>query len=422
MNKIASEERVTKGEQLDPDVVNILGEVLWHTATLDASIEQVSQAHLHEIVKYAKCHFPNVERKQVRFLEVAAYAHITGYLLAQQHGWNITLSDISVETLAIGERQAQLSGLSSDQVRRIASDFHDLPFPDGAFEIVYIASALHHTLRWKTVLNELRRVTAPGGILILQNEPCRRHFCFYKFPTNRPDRYRPIETELLRLGIINTIAEPFPGSRPETLFGMIENQQMPLPEILRILRSEGTVEYLNINSLSCMSEFDTEILTTMRTTGSAAYTLRRELLARLESAQKTITSTDTAMGYRLPSQSEVADMAESMARLLETLPERGSTEYEIAVADLFGGSLTAVMRKSARTLSAVQPDRLRFANGERKGVVRAAEHGRWVGIHHKPAGIARPYGSYFVHWSKATGHWRVVSEAYVTLGCRGPGC
>ena len=60
--------------------------------------------------------------------------------------------------------------------------------------------------------------------------------------------------------------------------------------------------------------------------------------------------------------------------------------------------------------------------GERKGVVRAAEHGRWVGIHHKPAGIARPFGSYFVHWSKATGHWRVVSEAYVTLGCRGPGC
>ena len=60
--------------------------------------------------------------------------------------------------------------------------------------------------------------------------------------------------------------------------------------------------------------------------------------------------------------------------------------------------------------------------GERKGVLRAAELGRWEGFDHKAAGVSRPYGSYFVHWSKATGQWRVVSETYVTLGCHGPGC
>ena len=60
--------------------------------------------------------------------------------------------------------------------------------------------------------------------------------------------------------------------------------------------------------------------------------------------------------------------------------------------------------------------------GERKGVLRAAELGRWEGLDHKAAGVARPYGSYFVHWTKASGQWRVVSETYVTLGCRGPGC
>ena len=60
--------------------------------------------------------------------------------------------------------------------------------------------------------------------------------------------------------------------------------------------------------------------------------------------------------------------------------------------------------------------------GERKGVRRAAEIGRWEGINRKTAGMSRPFGRYFVHWSKATGHWRVVSETYVTLGCRGPGC
>jgi ketosteroid isomerase-like protein len=60
--------------------------------------------------------------------------------------------------------------------------------------------------------------------------------------------------------------------------------------------------------------------------------------------------------------------------------------------------------------------------GERKGVFRAAEGGTWEGTFHLPAGDAHPFGRYFVHWSKASGQWRMVSESYVTLGCRGPGC
>ena len=60
--------------------------------------------------------------------------------------------------------------------------------------------------------------------------------------------------------------------------------------------------------------------------------------------------------------------------------------------------------------------------GLRTGVLRAAESGRWEGINHKPAGESRPFGRYFVHWTKASGAWRAVSETYVTLGCRGPGC
>lgn len=60
--------------------------------------------------------------------------------------------------------------------------------------------------------------------------------------------------------------------------------------------------------------------------------------------------------------------------------------------------------------------------GERKGVLRAAELGRWEGINRNAAGVSRPFGRYFVHWSKASGLWRTVSETYVTLGCRGPGC
>jgi ketosteroid isomerase-like protein len=60
--------------------------------------------------------------------------------------------------------------------------------------------------------------------------------------------------------------------------------------------------------------------------------------------------------------------------------------------------------------------------GERKGVLRAAESGLWEGVDRKPAGESRPFGRYFAHWSKVSGRWLVVSETYVTLGCRGIGC
>ena len=368
MSEPSGEGIVSSTGALDADVVNILGEVLWHTTTSDPSIVQVSQEHLREVVSYAKPYLPINERKSVRFLEVAAYAHITGYLLAHEYDWNVTLSDISVQTLALGARQAQLGGLDSGRVRRVAVDFHDLPFPDGSFEIVYIASALHHTLRWQTVLKELQRVTTPGGLLILQNEPCRRHFCFHKFPTNRPGAYRPLEAELQRHGLLQTVAEPYPGSRPETLFGMIENQKMPLPEILQILSSEGTIESLSINSSICLSRFDNSLLAASRNVERTANMITSELLPRLDKARDLLTATDTALGYCLPTLAEVTEMAQSMARRLETLPKSGSQQYEIAVADLFGGSITAVLRKSMRTSDARQPDQLRWSNGERNGV------------------------------------------------------
>jgi ketosteroid isomerase-like protein len=60
--------------------------------------------------------------------------------------------------------------------------------------------------------------------------------------------------------------------------------------------------------------------------------------------------------------------------------------------------------------------------GNRKGVLRAAELGRWEGFRSTAAGESRAYGRYFAHWSKASGRWRLVSDTYVTLGCRGSGC
>ena len=58
--------------------------------------------------------------------------------------------------------------------------------------------------------------------------------------------------------------------------------------------------------------------------------------------------------------------------------------------------------------------------GEQGGIWRAAETGTWVCTGAAPE--AEMHGSYFAHWSRRSGAWRVVSDNYVTLGCRGRGC
>ena len=60
--------------------------------------------------------------------------------------------------------------------------------------------------------------------------------------------------------------------------------------------------------------------------------------------------------------------------------------------------------------------------GESADEVRAAERGQWTCPKSTVAGEAVYHGVYFAHWRKKAGHWRVVSDNYVRLGCRGSGC
>ena len=93
------------------------------------------------------------------------------------------------------------------------------------------------------------------------------------------------------------------------------------------------------------------------------------LLARMEKACKLLTAADTAMGYNFPSSAEVAEMAQRTADCLEVFPKPGSQHYKIAVAELFGGSVTAVLRKSANTVPAKHPKQLCYYHGRRKDVI-----------------------------------------------------
>ena len=93
-------------------------------------------------------------------------------------------------------------------------------------------------------------------------------------------------------------------------------------------------------------------------------------------------------------------------------------------AAIFGGGRIIRSKDEMRRLWTARPQRCtrnprRVEIGTIDGL-RAAESGEWRCDSSEPAAVFS--GSYFAHWSKQSGTWRVVSDTYVTLGCRGENC
>lgn len=81
-----------------------------------------------------------------------------------ERGLAVTGADLTPEMLAVAraaERERQLE----QPIRWVAADAARLPLPDHAFEIVVCRRAAHHFPDLARVLQECRRVLAPGGRL-----------------------------------------------------------------------------------------------------------------------------------------------------------------------------------------------------------------------------------------------------------------
>ena len=311
-------------------VQSVLGEVLWHAVTVDPTLLSISEHHFREISRVIGAYLPRFgaparwndvlfgrARRQNKLLEVASYAHVTGYKVTREFNADVTLTDISVETLALGARVAAENGLPLERVSRIACDFHDLPFEDDQFDLVYIASALHHTWNWQSVVQQMMRVLAPGGLLFMQNEPVHRALALYKFRTNRADSMRPFEKAVAKAELSRIIGDPIPGSRPEILFGMIENQTIPLAGLKAELRRRGTIEEFTAGTNESIGDFEKALLSRRNQTVQEIETfLLSELTRRVDEVRPALTSDDIALGYSLPSQAELMELAGRTAPLV----------------------------------------------------------------------------------------------------------
>jgi len=87
-------------------------------------------------------------------------------LRAAEQGAIVTAVDITPEQLEIGKREADALGLTIDWRE---ADAQDLPFQDGAFDVVTSAAGAIFAPDHRATAAELQRVTRPGGTIGMIN-------------------------------------------------------------------------------------------------------------------------------------------------------------------------------------------------------------------------------------------------------------
>lgn len=333
-------------EQIIQKYSPIIGEFVWHSLTSDPNIIPDSNIHYDRITECIK----KWSKKPIRnILEVASYAHITGYKLQQTLNAEVTLFDISASALKLGRKTALEQGY--EQIPElITGDFHDLPFENCSFDLVYIASAIHHTEQYTTVIKELQRVLTPEGLLIILNEPYQREACFYKFRCNRSYALTSFEKQLKELGLLRTIAEPHPGSRDEALFGMIENQQIPLRKFLSTLSTNCEIDEVKTNYETHIGPLERQWLTWANdrkiSPSLLAIHIEKHLNKKINSARQAIEEVAIGLDFSVPNKKEIKEMSQHIALKLNSCPQdTDSLPYEQHLSELFGGSVFVVGHK-----------------------------------------------------------------------------
>lgn len=326
-----------------------LGEMSWHAMHVDPTLDSMSAQHAASIVRVARQFGAVPSDRPVRILEMGAYAHNSAQRAAHELNGISVSHDISPSSLILAARNAQKDGFVCEH-HQVAGDFHDMPFSSGYFDVVFIASAVHHTWRPWDVMREALRVVRPGGIFRCENEPIGRKACFYQFRCNRHDRFTAFEQAIEDKGLTYTYSSPFPGSRAEELFGMIENDRIPLDMYVSPALEVGEIVESDLDSAVLVGDFGQWLLGLDRG-ASLPQTIAARMLADARDLARHFTLEDDLSGYSVPNDDQIWKLSYEIAAGLRRIPEGATSGEEIA--DLFGSALRMTIRKTTGEASDV---------------------------------------------------------------------
>lgn len=309
-----------------------IGELAWHRTHVDPTLVEVSNTHADRICELAN----EFHLTRPRILEVGAYAHSSSLIAAARLGGEAWAHDISPDSLRVGKhvgRELQIN----EQLVSVAGDFHDLPFEDNMFDIVFIASAVHHTWQPGKVIAELGRVTKPNGILHLENEPVGRSACLYQFRGNRPGERTKFEDRLEHHGMTHTVTSPFPGSRAEALFGIVENDRIPINIYEHSLAIIGEVKMFELDSGGLIGSFENWLLQAR----PSALEIANRLISTVQDAAADFSAVDVACGLSIPSPDEIWPLAYRLEGALKNIDPSNHRDRGM----MFGAALRATVLK-----------------------------------------------------------------------------
>jgi ubiquinone/menaquinone biosynthesis C-methylase UbiE len=102
-----------------------------------------------------------------RVLDIGTGTGLLALVIAQQHSeWRLTGIDISDDMLKLAGEAAARNGLSDRTIFQNASA-ESLPFPDNSFDLVVSNASLHLWKEPVKVMDEIARVTVPGGYCLI---------------------------------------------------------------------------------------------------------------------------------------------------------------------------------------------------------------------------------------------------------------
>jgi len=168
------------------------------------------------------------------FLEIGANAGHTSYLLANEFGASGFALDISADALRNGIALQDIWGYPRAPVR-IAGDAARLPFRDGSLRAVFAYQMLSQFMDIESIVLEVKRVLAPGGVFVFSDEPLKRLLSLRLYRCPYPEQMKPWERALHRWGVLGYLVRDVIGAGQEESFGIRQNHTMRLDDWHRLV-------------------------------------------------------------------------------------------------------------------------------------------------------------------------------------------
>ena len=169
------------------------------------------------------------------FLEIGANAGHSSYMLANEFGASGFALDISADSLRHGIALKDRWKLEREPIR-VAGDALHLPFADGSLRLVLAFQLLSQFLDIESVITEVKRVLAPGGVLLFADEPLKRFLTLRLYRCPYYETMKPWERKLADWGLLGYLVRDVIGAHQEESFGIRQNHSMHLGDWDRMLR------------------------------------------------------------------------------------------------------------------------------------------------------------------------------------------